>query len=85
VLTWTLFALMQQPDVERKLLAELDAEVGNAAVSAPLPRAGRAPAAGGPRAAGQRLTGSCLRPTMLRKPCAGAGRLPVAAPCLSAA
>ena len=34
VLTWTLFALMQQPDVERKLLAELDAEVGDDAVSA---------------------------------------------------
>ncbi len=44
MLTWTLFALMQQPDVERKLLAELDAEVGDAAVSAPLPRAGSAPA-----------------------------------------
>ena len=37
VLTWTLFALMQQPEVERKLLAELDAEVGDEAVSAPLP------------------------------------------------
>ena len=34
VLTWTLFALMQQPEVERKLLAELDAEVGDEAVSA---------------------------------------------------
>ncbi|KAK9834172.1 hypothetical protein WJX81_005149 [Elliptochloris bilobata] len=33
VLTWTLFALMQQPEVERKLLAELDAEVGDEAVT----------------------------------------------------
>ena len=37
VLTWTLFALMQQPEVERKLLAELYAEVGDEAVSAPTP------------------------------------------------